>query len=71
MLTDEQYKWLAEQSYWAEQDRNDVEYHLTENERYFYDENNKALGKFEVIAVADNPTNGMQAMVATMMEVCL
>ncbi|BBA92799.1 hypothetical protein [Streptococcus ruminantium] len=71
MTTDKQNKWLAEQVYWVEQERDDVGYHPAANERYFCDDSDKALGKFEVIAVEDNPINGMQAMVATMMEVCL
>ncbi|MFC3931616.1 hypothetical protein ACVR0S_06970 [Streptococcus dentapri] len=43
-ITDEQYKWLAEQSYWVEEDREDVRYHPEEGELYNYNPQNKALG---------------------------
>ncbi|WP_165437335.1 hypothetical protein [Streptococcus ruminantium] len=71
MATDEQYKWLAEQVYWVEQKRDDVQYHPISDSHYPFDPKNPQLGQFQVLKVEDNPTNGMQAMMATMMEVCL
>lgn len=61
-ITDEQYKWLAEQSYWVEEDREDVRYHPEEGELYNYNPQNKALGQYQVLKVEDNTAKGMQAM---------
>ncbi|WP_156019328.1 hypothetical protein [Streptococcus ruminantium] len=69
--TDELYSWLAEQSYWVDENKRGVKYHPQESKRYNYDPEQPELGQFKVLKVEDNPTNGMQAMVATMMEVRL
>ncbi|MGT2884505.1 hypothetical protein ACVRZS_06110 [Streptococcus ferus] len=34
-ITEEQYKWLAEQSYWVEKVRDDVDYHPEKGKKYF------------------------------------
>ncbi|WP_155997456.1 hypothetical protein [Streptococcus ruminantium] len=69
-VTDEQYKWLAEQSYWVERVRDDVAYHPEKEKKYFFNGKDNSLGQFKVLKVEDNPTNGMQAMAVAMMEVC-
>ncbi|MFH0374148.1 hypothetical protein [Streptococcus sp. A22] len=61
-FTEEQYNWLAEQSYWVDEGKDDVKYHPEEGEQYYYDSKNKSLGQFQVLAVEDNTVNGMQAM---------
>ncbi|BBA92797.1 SA1320 family protein [Streptococcus ruminantium] len=61
-VTDEQYKWLAEQSYWVERVRDDVAYHPEKEKKYFFNGKDNSLGQFKVLKVEDNPTNGMQAM---------
>ncbi|WP_155964650.1 hypothetical protein [Streptococcus ruminantium] len=73
MIIDQQYKWLAEQVYWVDNGKKDVQYHPAEGDKYKYkyDDRMPELGQFKVLKVEDNPTNGMQAMVATMMEVRL
>ena len=62
-ITEEKINWIAEQSYWVEKKRNDVMYHPTEGEEYYYNPDNVELGKFKVIFnPIDNTSNGMQAM---------
>ena len=62
-ITEEKINWIAEQSYWVEKKRNDVMYHPTEGEEYYYNPDNVELGKFKVISKPiDNTSNGMQAM---------
>ena len=62
-ITEEKINWIAEQSYWVEKNRNDVMYHPTEGEEYYYNPDNVELGKFKVISKpVDNTSNGMQAM---------
>ena len=62
-ITEEKINWIAEQSYWVEKKRNDVMYHPTEGEEYYYNPDNVELGKFKVISKpVDNTSNGMQAM---------
>jgi len=65
MVTDEQFNRLAEQSYWVEENRNDVPYLPEEGIIYNYSDENPSLGQFQVLSVEDNPTNGMQAMAVT------
>lgn len=62
LITDEQYKWLAEQSYWVEEGKEDVRYHPEEGELYNYNPKDKSLGQYQVLEVEDNTVNGMQAM---------
>ncbi|MGT2867133.1 SA1320 family protein [Streptococcus fryi] len=62
MATDQQYKWLAEQAYWVEKKRNDVEYHPIEGNIYDFAPQDIENGQFQVLAVEDNQTNGMQVM---------
>ncbi|NQM14040.1 hypothetical protein HO422_08035 [Streptococcus suis] len=62
MSTDIQTKWLAEQAYWVERNREDVEYHPSEGNRYDFEPKNPNLGQFQVLKAVDNPKNGMQAM---------
>ncbi|HFI0140321.1 TPA: hypothetical protein ACGOR2_001439 [Streptococcus suis] len=62
MSTDIQTKWLAEQAYWVEKNREYVEYHPSEGNRYDFEPKNPTLGQFQVLKAVDNPTNGMQAM---------
>ncbi|HEL2031951.1 TPA: hypothetical protein U1164_001406 [Streptococcus suis] len=62
MSTDIQTKWLAEQAYWVERNREDVEYHPCEGNRYDFEPKNPTLGQFQVLKAVDNPINGMQAM---------
>ena len=62
MGTDIQTKWLAEQAYWVERNREDVEYHPSEVNRYDFEPKNPTLGQFQVLIAVDNPINGMQAM---------
>ncbi|MGT2733002.1 hypothetical protein [Streptococcus ruminantium] len=62
MVTDQDYNALADDVYGV--DSGKVKNPVKEG-------NLVAGDKFKVLKVEDNPTNGMQAMVATMMEVCL
>ncbi|MDG3131456.1 hypothetical protein MKL26_00260 [Streptococcus suis] len=62
MLTDEQSKWLAEQVYWLEQEREDVRYSPFEGSQYPFDPTIPSHGQFQVLQVEDNHANGMQAM---------
>ncbi|MGQ7409356.1 hypothetical protein ACTGWG_09590 [Streptococcus suis] len=61
-FTEEQYNWLAEQSYWVDEGKDDVKYHPVESKTYHFDPENQSLGQFQVLAVEDNTVNGMQAM---------
>ena len=61
-ITEEQYKWLAEQSYWVEKVRDDVDYHPEKGKKYFFNGKDNRLGQFQVLAAEDNTANGMQAM---------
>ncbi|MGT2733004.1 hypothetical protein ACVRWK_07050 [Streptococcus ruminantium] len=70
-LKDEQYKWLAEQAYWVDFKKQNKDYTPELDEEYPISPENESLGFYKVLKVEDNPTNGMQAMVATMMEVRL
>ncbi|AUW96077.1 hypothetical protein [Streptococcus pluranimalium] len=70
-ITDEQYNRVAEQAYWVEKGRNDVDYHPEEGRKYSYKDDKPSLGQFQVLKVEDNTENGMQAMAVVMMEVCL
>ncbi|MGT2667317.1 hypothetical protein ACVRYP_08410 [Streptococcus rifensis] len=62
MTTDEQNKWLAEQSYWVDSQKEGVNYRPEEGKQYPYNPDNPSLGQFQVVAVEDNTDNGMQAM---------
>ncbi|HEL1613125.1 TPA: hypothetical protein U1W01_001751 [Streptococcus suis] len=62
ILTDEHYNWLSEQSYWVDSEKEDKDYTPKEDNTYYYDNDNKSLGQFQVLAVEDNTVNGMQAM---------
>ena len=62
LITEEQYNWLAEQSYWIEENRSDVRYHPEAEKTYYFDPEKPSLGQFQVLKVKDNTDNGMQAM---------
>ncbi|NQH33491.1 hypothetical protein HO665_04455 [Streptococcus suis] len=62
ILTDEHYNWLSEQSYWLDSEKEDKDYTPKEDNTYYYDNDNKSLGQFQVLAVEDNTANGMQAI---------
>ncbi|MGV3007247.1 hypothetical protein [Streptococcus pluranimalium] len=62
LITEEQYNWLAEQSYWIEENRSDVRYHPEVEKTYYFDPDKPSLGQFQVLKVKDNTENGMQAM---------
>ena len=61
-ITEEQYKWLAEQYYWVEKVRDDVDYRPEKGKKYFFNGKDNRLGQFKVLKVEDNTANGMQAM---------
>ncbi|MGT2950104.1 hypothetical protein BU202_02855 [Streptococcus cuniculi] len=60
--TDEQLNLLSQQSYWVDSSRSDVKYHPKVGKDYYYNYKDKSIGRFRVLKVADNQTNGMQAM---------
>lgn len=61
-LEDKKYRYLSDQSYWLDKSRTDVDYRPKEDEKYYFDKEDKSLGQFKVLAVEDNTANGMQAM---------
>ncbi|NQM14560.1 hypothetical protein HO422_10810 [Streptococcus suis] len=50
-ITEEKYRWLAEQSYWVEEGRDDVDYHPEEGRIYSYKDDKPSLGQFQVLKV--------------------
>lgn len=62
MLSDAQNRWLAEQSYWVDERKDNKPYIPEKEEQYYYNSNNPKLGKFEVLKTENNEKNGMQAM---------
>ncbi|MGT2867131.1 hypothetical protein [Streptococcus fryi] len=70
MLIDEQYKWLAEQAYWVDGLRDDVNYHPKKSKIYNYNPDDKNLGQFQVLAVEDNQTNDIEVLAMRLREVC-
>ncbi|MHC5280588.1 hypothetical protein ACYRFT_10025, partial [Listeria kieliensis] len=62
MLSNEKNRWLAEQSYWVDNKKDNKPYTPKKGEQYYYDSDNPKLGKFEVLKVKNNSNNGMQAM---------
>ena len=61
-ITEGKYRWLAEQSYWVEEGRDNVDYHPNDGKIYYFNGKNNKLGQFQVLKVKDNTENGMQAM---------
>ena len=61
-ITDEQYRWIIDKSYWVDKNKTDCEYHIEENKTYNFSDNDTRLGEFRVLSVKDNISNGMQAM---------
>ncbi|WP_155964646.1 hypothetical protein [Streptococcus ruminantium] len=61
MITDKDYNRIADKVYSVDSGK----------ESFPVEKGDKSLGQFKVLKVEDNLTNGMQAMMATMMEVCL
>ena len=61
-ITDEQYRWIIDKSYWVDKNKTDCEYHIEENKTYNFSDNDTRLGEFRVLSVKDNTSNGMQAM---------
>lgn len=62
MLKDKQLSRLAEQSYWIDKKKEDIDYRPNEDKTYFFDKENEQLGQFKVLKLSDNQSNGMQAM---------
>lgn len=63
-FTDEQYRWLSEQSYWVDSKKNDKDYTPKEGKTYPVNPKDELLGDYKVLEAEDNPDNGMQAMVS-------
>ena len=61
-ITDEQYRWIIDKSYWVDKNKTDCEYHIEENKTYNFTDNDTRLGEFRVLSAKDNTSNGMQAM---------
>ncbi|HEL0571257.1 TPA: hypothetical protein TUW61_001878, partial [Streptococcus equi subsp. zooepidemicus] len=61
-FTDEQYRWLSEQSYWVDSKKNDKDYTPKEGKTYPVNPKDELLGDYKVLKAEDNPDNGMQAM---------
>ena len=61
-FTDEQYRWLSEQSYWVDTNKGDKDYTPKEGKTYPINPKDKSLGQYQVLAAEDNTSNGMQAM---------
>ena len=61
-ITDEQYRWIIDKSYWVDKNKTDCEYHIEENKTYNFSDNDTRLGEFRVLSAKDNNSNGMQAM---------
>lgn len=62
MITDEQYNWLAQKSYWVDQSNKNIIHHLIEGKVDYYYDKKRSLGQFQVLRALDNPQNGFQAM---------
>ena len=41
-ITEGKYRWLAEQSYWVEEGRDNVDYHPNDGKRYYFNEENRS-----------------------------
>ena len=61
-ITDEQYRWIIDKSYWADKNKTDCEYYIEENKTYNFSDNDTRLGEFRVLSAIDSTSNGMQAM---------
>ena len=62
LITEEQYNWLAEQSYWIEENRSDVRYRPEAEKTSYFSPEKPSLGQFQVLKVKDKTSNSMQAM---------
>ncbi|MBF0778650.1 lipase family protein [Streptococcus cuniculi] len=61
-VADEKYNWLSNQVYWVDKLKQNKDYSLKEGKTYPYNSKDESLGQFRVLKVADNKSNGMQAM---------
>ncbi|AND80144.1 hypothetical protein [Streptococcus pantholopis] len=62
MVSEQQYRWLADQVYSVDNQKNNGQYKSISKKTYYYDRNNPELGQFQVLKAKDNLDNGMQAM---------
>ncbi|MGT2867129.1 hypothetical protein [Streptococcus fryi] len=70
MSSDVQNSWLAEQAYWVDGLRDDVNYHPKKAKIYNYNPDDKNLGQFQVLAVEDTQTKDIEVLAMRLGEVC-